>query len=634
MRVRLGGALCIAVIATLLQVAYAEEVNCSANNYTCDFLLVSGSGSGPEGDDGQGFFDGVYAYDESKDYFVMDTVWVNDTAKTCYLSVYDSGTAKYWVFGTAEPSSPIDYATTYGFADYEYESPVSGTKESISCPQDIPGSYWSGKNVQGAMISCRPAPPPPSPPSPISPPVEVVTAQKAFSCPSGYTNDARSWTGTWCSRTCDCSWWENNCNFCCKRSGMSCYRSDPHYPAPTPSSPTAAWGWTQSCSWSCKRKKDNGECNGECNNPDCDFDGGDCCKGSGGRASSSYPLVCQDPKYSLNDDGMESWRVDYHHAQCRRAPRDQGNCGSCYAFAAVTSQSKQMCMKGITNWQHALSPQYIESCYTKERQGPVKFGTANCEGGYLAYTLASLQDLGSQNYKVMTDEPKKWGTINLDGTDATFNKVKALLREVGSGPLSFSVYENFMDWDFKYGPAKNPYGNSGSDFNSAKSGGHAVVIVGYGEYKDRSGNKRRYFTVENSWGNKDNDDNGHFYMVADRDMKSTPFNGRLTFLGEELQTALKSAPARHRRHLQELLDSTKLEEENWQANEEDATEDLVGARNVTDCDRTNVQGAIKAATAIIQSYVLENHNKNMSVEVTETDLCESQYVSLSPLFCV
>eukprot|EP00854_Cymbomonas_tetramitiformis_P028422 gene28422-35224_t len=387
MRVRLGGALCIAVIATLLQVAYAEEVNCSANNYTCDFLLVSGSGSGPEGDDGQGFFDGVYAYDESKDYFVMDTVWVNDTAKTCYLSVYDSGTAKYWVFGTAEPSSPIDYATTYGFADYEYESP--------------------------------------------------------------------------------------------------------------------------SCSWSCKRKKDNGECNGECNNPDCDFDGGDCCKGSGGRASSSYPL-----------------------------------------------------------------------------QGPVKFGTANCEGGYLAYTLASLQDLGyrseacypyqysgnsrnhfsssgtkwtscstvyskrssscsSQNYKVMTDEPKKWGTINLDGTDATFNKVKALLREVGSGPLSFSVYENFMDWDFKYGPAKNPYGNSGSDFNSAKSGGHAVVIVGYGEYKDRSGNKRRYFTVENSWGNKDNDDNGHFYMVADRDMKSTPFNGRLTFLGEELQTALKSAPGLH-----------------------------------------------------------------------------------------
>lgn len=667
MRTNYGRAFCIAIITTLLQVTYGEGVDCSANNYTCDFLLVSASGSGPEGDDGQGFFDGVYSYVEEKGYFTMETVWINDTVKTCYLSVYDSGSAKYWVFGTAQPnSSSIDYANTYGFADYQYDSPVTGGKESITCPQDIPGSSWSGKNVQGAMISCRPTPPPPSPPFD-APPEEVVTSQKQFDCPTGYTNDARSWTGTWCSRTCDCSWWENNCNFCCKRSGMSCFRSDPIYPAPTPSSPTASWGWTQSCSWSCKRKKGNKECNGECNNPDCDFDGGDCCKQSKGEAKSSAPLVCQDPRYSLNDDGMESWRVDYHHSQCRRAPRDQGNCGSCYAFAAVTSQTKQMCMKGISNWQHELSPQYIESCYTANMQGPVQYGKANCEGGWLAYTLASLTDLGyrseacypyqyggnsrnhfsgsgtkwkscstvynqrssscsSQNFKVTSDERRRWGTIALDGTDATFNRVKAILREVGSAPLSFTVFENFFDWNFQYGPAKNPYGNSASDFNSQESGGHAVVIVGYGEYKVGS-QKRRYFTVENSWGNKNNDDNGHFYIVADRDMAKTPFNGRVTFLDEELKTALKTAPARHRRHLQEVLDANKLEEEDWQADEVDVSEDLVGSRNVTNCDRTNVQSAIQAATAVIQSYVLENHGKNVSVEVTDTNLCESQVVN-------
>lgn len=66
--------------------------------------------------------------------------------------------------------------------------------------------------------------------------------------------------------------------------------------------------------------------------------------------------------------------------------RDQGSCGSCWAFGAVEALEDRMCIHGGGNASIVLSPQYLVSCDKNN---------AGCSGGYLDQAWYGLRDVGT-----------------------------------------------------------------------------------------------------------------------------------------------------------------------------------------------------------------------------------------------
>jgi cathepsin B len=182
--------------------------------------------------------------------------------------------------------------------------------------------------------------------------------------------------------------------------------------------------------------------------------------------------------------------------QCVNPIRDQGDCGSCWAFAASGSFADRSCVRGAP--RRLLSPQDL----------------LDCEGLNLGCTLGSLPSMAwpyLEKKGVATDacvpysDPPgrhKCPTACADGssparrraTNAThLHGVAAIMAAVVEGPVdaSFNVMEDFYEhWATG--------GNSTYVFTkgSPYKGLHSVKLVGFGVGADGV----PYWTAENSWG--------------------------------------------------------------------------------------------------------------------------------------
>jgi len=187
--------------------------------------------------------------------------------------------------------------------------------------------------------------------------------------------------------------------------------------------------------------------------------------------------------------------------------RDQGQCGSCWAFAASESFSDRLAIatNGTTN--EILSPQELVSCDDKgEDQG--------CDGGYPGDAFDYMQHTGLPSdtcYKYSSDGGDT-GTCKKschDGTAKKYEKLKswkyvpgeaAMMAALQEGPVAvaFAVYNDFFNY---------VSGVYKADKTTGLAGYHAVKLVGYGEQKTT-----KYWTVANSWatswGNK-----GYFDII-------------------------------------------------------------------------------------------------------------------------
>jgi len=207
----------------------------------------------------------------------------------------------------------------------------------------------------------------------------------------------------------------------------------------------------------------------------------------------------------------ESFDARKQWPQCDtiKAIRDQGTCGSCWAFGAAESFGDRYCVS--TGESITFSPQHLIDCYTDDD---------GCDGGILDLTWIDLIKQG-----IVTDECKPYSGVDHDCsfscnnskhsdpkfyyaknaysiyTAFDYNKtVRGIQEEIMTrGPVeaSFYVLSDFLQY------SSGVYQRTaGAEY----AGGHAIKIIGWGVDEKT---KVPYWLIANSWGD-DWGENGFF----------------------------------------------------------------------------------------------------------------------------
>ena len=182
--------------------------------------------------------------------------------------------------------------------------------------------------------------------------------------------------------------------------------------------------------------------------------------------------------------------ISWARADCDHGPKNQGQCGSCWAFAATGMLSDRCCIQAKDNgW---LSPQELVSC-DKSSHG--------CQGGSLESPINYMQKNGGLVPDACfpyTATNKPCPTKCADGSDwkgahvckcsnpLTCSGTSGIKSCLTTGPvvIGFYVCQSFMS--YKGGVYKCDCTNY--------LGGHAVLVMGASETPECN------FHVKNSWG--------------------------------------------------------------------------------------------------------------------------------------
>ena len=217
------------------------------------------------------------------------------------------------------------------------------------------------------------------------------------------------------------------------------------------------------------------------------------------QASTPKAVFVPDPHFQVPST------VDWRDKGYVTGVKDQGDCGSCWAFSTTGALEGQNFKK--TGKLVSLSEQNLIDCDT-ENWG--------CEGGDQAIAFKYIRDNGGIDTEKSYPYEEKQGkqcrySTNSTGANCTgYIKLKrydevALANATASvGPISVSIdasHNSMMHYSsgVYYEPAC-----------SEESLDHAVLVVGYG-----TENGQDYWLVKNSWGT-DWGENGYIKMARNR----------------------------------------------------------------------------------------------------------------------
>ena len=193
--------------------------------------------------------------------------------------------------------------------------------------------------------------------------------------------------------------------------------------------------------------------------------------------------------------------------------RFQGNCGSCWDFAAVGALEAIIKIReGMTSLNPDLSEQYILSCLPN---------AGSCKGGspYLAYYyIKSTSPEGNYHNGIVTEDCfpyeandwvpcshkcsnweeklvpiKEYGYWMPDGSNEDRQRIKTQIMEDGPVVSFMDATEDFAKWGL--------YHHNSTDYYPYKRGtsiNHCIVIVGWKD--DDSIPHGGYWICKNSWG--------------------------------------------------------------------------------------------------------------------------------------
>ncbi|MCL4157592.1 UNVERIFIED_CONTAM: hypothetical protein GTU68_061755, partial [Idotea baltica] len=193
-----------------------------------------------------------------------------------------------------------------------------------------------------------------------------------------------------------------------------------------------------------------------------------------------------------DEDILMPKSVDWRTKGAVTPVKDQGNCGSCYAFAATGSLEGQHFRK--TGKLVSLSEQNIIDCSRP-------YGNDGCDGGFMDYVYAYVGD----NHGIDTEESYPYyaeaescnfNKKDVGADDKGFFDIKTgneddLLKALATvGPISVGIDASVQSFMFYHkGVYNEPRCNS-------TLLDHGVLAVGYGT--DEQG--QDYWLVKNSWG--------------------------------------------------------------------------------------------------------------------------------------
>jgi cathepsin L len=186
--------------------------------------------------------------------------------------------------------------------------------------------------------------------------------------------------------------------------------------------------------------------------------------------------------------------VDWRTKNIVTEIKNQGSCGSCWAFSTTGSVEGQHAL--ATGKRVSLSEQQLVDCTTVE-----PYNNAGCGGGWMNVSFQYIQDNGGieseQSYPYKGED----GNCHYDKTKRAagvtgFKNIKEgsekdlqdAVANVGPISVAIEVENNFFDY------TGGIY--DGSDcYNQPEYLNHGVLVVGYGTESGKD-----YYIVKNSWG--------------------------------------------------------------------------------------------------------------------------------------
>ena len=223
-------------------------------------------------------------------------------------------------------------------------------------------------------------------------------------------------------------------------------------------------------------------------------------KGSFKHETPKRQLRSDNVQLTLTQAQQEATDVDWTTNKCMSPVRDQGQCGSCWAFAAVGAAEAAHCL--MTGSLVDFSEQQLVSCASSAGYG--------CQGGWPNKALDYISQTGlctESGFPYASGRSKQNGSCHpachkvplVVGKTVVRSGEDMLQSVLDKQPVTVvvaadnDVWRNYKSGVVQYCP-------------SAQSN-HAVVAVGYGTTQDG----QQHFKIKNSWGSQWGD-SGYMYL--------------------------------------------------------------------------------------------------------------------------
>lgn len=228
------------------------------------------------------------------------------------------------------------------------------------------------------------------------------------------------------------------------------------------------------------------------------------------RAASEFPV--SGVMHQMEDGGEEGMAsvqgdgVDWRKSGYVTSVKNQGQCGSCWAFSATGALEAQSAKS--TGSLVSLSEQQLVDCSWR-------YGNAGCNGGLMDYAFKYIKNFGyicsesdypylGYMWKCKANYCSKAATCS-GYVDISSGSEDSLANAVANkGPVSVAIDASSYQFQF-YSSGVYVDSNCSSDQLN-----HGVLVVGYD-----SGNNYDYWIVKNSWGSGWGD-SGYIKMAKDQ----------------------------------------------------------------------------------------------------------------------